>query len=99
VVSNDRFKIDYAKSVLRRMYPADQLDALKTYSLQVFAEATDSITVRSVNSEGGGVSGEITFEKVLLGQAIEELIQELDPTYQPPPPRVVLPDFRFSTPV
>jgi hypothetical protein len=54
---------------------------LRNYSLEVFAQATETISVTSTNFEGGGASGELTFEKTLLGKAIEELLAEMDPDY------------------
>jgi|GEM_PF-6012468 len=57
---------------------------LKTYAAQILAAATDTITITSGSFEGGQGSGSITFEKVLLGIAVEELIAEFDPDYTAP---------------
>jgi hypothetical protein len=65
-----------------------QLDlaTLKADADSVFSAATATVTLKSVASEGGSQSGDITFEKFLLGQAYEELIAELDPDYVAPSP-------------
>jgi hypothetical protein len=52
-----------------------------------YDSATETVTLTSSSSEGGAGSGEITFEKRLLGEALEELIEELDPAWTPPPAR------------
>ena len=78
----DREKIEYAKSYLRR---TKSLPELKQLADDVYNAATQTITLRSGAFEGGSHSGDITFEKALLGQAIEELIAETDPDYTPPP--------------
>lgn len=58
-----------------------KIDDLKTLADTTFAAATDTITLTSGAFEGGSGTGEITFEKASLGIAIEELLQELDPSY------------------
>lgn len=63
-----------------------KVEELRAYSLQVFAQAIDTITITSGNFEGGGQSGEITYPKDLLGKAIENLLQEIDPDYTPDNP-------------
>jgi hypothetical protein len=63
-----------------------RIDNLKTVADTTYGTATDTVTLTSSAFEGGTGSGEITFEKVLLGQAIEELIQEFDPGYITPSP-------------
>lgn len=52
----------------------------------VYSGATKAVTLKSTSSEGGSQSGDITFERVLLGMAYEELIAELDPNYVLPSP-------------
>lgn len=59
---------------------------LKTYAAQILADATDRITLTSGNFEGGTGSGVVTFERVLVGIAVEELIAEFDPDYIAPAP-------------
>jgi hypothetical protein len=82
MATTDREKINYAKAYLRR---TKSVDALKALADELYASATDTITLTSGAFEGGSHSGQITFEKVLLGIAIEELLAELDPDYQVPP--------------
>ena len=60
---------------------------LRALADTTFSEATDTVTITSGSFEGGQGTGEITFEKVILGQAIEKLLTELDPDYDPPPAR------------
>jgi hypothetical protein len=58
---------------------------LKTLSLQVFDAATNpGVTLTQLGFEGGSGTGVLTFEKSLLGQAIEEMLAELDPDYVAP---------------
>jgi hypothetical protein len=59
------------------------LDDLKADADTTFAAATDTVTLTSGAFEGGSQSGEITFEKILLGKALEELIGEYDPDFDP----------------
>jgi hypothetical protein len=61
------------------------LDDMKADADKTFDAATSLVTLTSNSFEGGQESGEITFEKVLLGKALEELIEEFDPGWQPPP--------------
>lgn len=73
----DADKLDYAKKYLRR---TQSLAQLKQLAAQVWATATDTVTLTSNNFEGGGASGVVTFEKALIGKAVEDLIIELDST-------------------
>jgi hypothetical protein len=54
---------------------------LRAYSLEVFNEASDTIAITAGSFEGGSGSGQLVFEKSLLGIAIEQLLQEMDPSY------------------
>jgi hypothetical protein len=54
---------------------------LRAYSEEVFAEASDTIVITSGSFEGGQGSGQLVFEKTLLGLAIEQLLAEMDPDY------------------
>lgn len=54
---------------------------LRAYSLEVFAEASDTIAITAGSFEGGQGSGQLVFEKSLLGIAIEQLLAEMDPDY------------------
>jgi hypothetical protein len=60
---------------------------LRAKSLEVFAEAIDTVTITSGSFEGGQGSGQITFPKDVYGIAIEELLAEFDPDYTPEPRR------------
>lgn len=71
----DAEKLDYVKRYLRR---TKTLAELKTLADTVFETATDTVTLTSNNYEGGGASGQVTFEKALIGAAIEDLIAEQD---------------------
>jgi hypothetical protein len=64
-----------------------KVDTLKADADIVFEAATRTVTLTSGSFEGGAHAGQITFEKDLLGQALEELIEELDPNYTQPPQR------------
>jgi hypothetical protein len=60
---------------------------LRAYSLEVFAQASDTqVAITSTNYEGGGAAGQLTFEKSVLGMAIESLLAEMDPDYVPESP-------------
>jgi hypothetical protein len=61
--------------------------ALRAYSLEVFAAASEQIAITAGSFEGGQGSGQIVFEKSILGVAIEELLAEFDPDYIPDRPR------------
>lgn len=54
---------------------------LRAYSLEVFSDASETIAITSTGFEGGNASGTLTFEKALLGIALEELLAEFDPDY------------------
>jgi hypothetical protein len=60
---------------------------LRAYSLEVFAQASEQIAITAGSFEGGQGSGQIVFEKSILGIAIEELLAEFDPDYVPDRPR------------
>jgi hypothetical protein len=60
------------------------LVALKELAATTFSSATDLITITSGTFEGGQGTGVVTFEKVILGLAIEKLLAEFDPDYDAP---------------
>ena len=62
-----------------------KVDELKADADLVFASATETVTLTSGAFEGGTHAGQITFEKALLGEALEELIEEFDPGWTPAP--------------
>ena len=73
----DALKIAGVKSYLRRNKTLVELKAL---SDSTFASATEEVTITSIGTEGSSTSGQVSFPKWLLLQALEELISELDPT-------------------
>lgn len=100
-----RQKIDYAKSYLYRTYIRDplnpaQISTLQTLEATVYDTATaDPITLRATSFEGGSQSGDITFEKAVLGIAIKELLEKYDPNYIPPfESRIINPDWSACNP-
>lgn len=65
---------------------ASRLTELKVVELrakadEVFTEASDTIAITSGTFEGGSGTGQLVFEKSLLGLAIEQLLAEFDPDY------------------
>ena len=61
------------------------VEALKTMRDAAFAAATRAITITSSSSEAGGAAaGEITFDRMTLVAALNDLIAEADPASQPP---------------
>lgn len=83
--------LSYCLAYLRRKYTVANLADLKTLADDVFASATDEVAINTVTYEGGSAGGQIVFDKVILGQAIEQLIAEIDPDYVEP---VILPSGR-----
>lgn len=70
---SDAQKISGVKSYLRRTKTTDELEAL---AATAFASATEEVVITSIGSEGASSSGQISFPKWLLLQAVEELIAE-----------------------
>ncbi|MFZ9905457.1 MAG: hypothetical protein ACO3GE_08645 [Steroidobacteraceae bacterium] len=64
-------KISGVKSYLRRTKTNDELEALAD---TVFASATEEVVITSIGSEGASSSGQVSFPKWLLLQAIEEIL-------------------------
>jgi hypothetical protein len=60
---------------------------LRAKADSIFAEASEQIAITAGSFEGGQGSGQIVFEKSILGLAIEELLAEFDPDYTPGRPR------------
>jgi hypothetical protein len=73
----DSEKIAGVKSYLRRNKTLVELKALAD---STFASATEEVTITSIGTEGSNTSGQVSFPKWLLLQALEELISELDPS-------------------
>jgi hypothetical protein len=61
-----------------------KIDELRALAADTFSQATATVTLTRAGFEGGDGSGEITFEKTLLGRAIEELIAQYAPSDAPP---------------
>lgn len=76
---NDDVRLVYVKSFLRRQY-ATNVAGLRALAQEVFDAATEEVVITSQGFQGGSASGQVQFDKTLLGLAIEELIAELDPT-------------------
>ena len=69
----DLDKISGVKSFLRRTKTTAELEAL---ALATFASATEEVVITSLGSEGASSSGQVSFPKWLLLQAVEELLSE-----------------------
>lgn len=80
---SDAAKIEIVKPHLRREY-ANDLEGLKLKAKEIFGAATDTVTLTNGSFEGGSGSGEITFPKILLLGALNDLIAEIDPGYLAP---------------
>ena len=66
-------KISGVKSFLRRTKTTAELEAL---ALSTFASATEEVVITSIGTEGTSSSGQVSFPKWLLLQAIEDLLAE-----------------------
>ena len=66
-------KISGVKSFLRRTKSNAELEAL---ALSTFASATEEVVITSIGTEGTSSSGQVSFPKGLLLQAIEDLLAE-----------------------
>ena len=73
-------QVTAAKMFLRRTRTQAQLEELAE---QVWAEASESVTITSTASEGASVSGTLTFPKHVLLLAVEELLAELNGDMSP----------------
>lgn len=69
----DLDKISGVKSFLRRTKTTAELEAL---ALATFASATEEVVITSLGSEGASSSGQVSFPRWLLLQAVEELLSE-----------------------
>lgn len=79
---SDADKLSTVKQYMRRKYSGN-VAKLKRDADDLFDLATEEVTITSSGFEGGNTSGQVSFPKILLLQAIEELILELDPTNTP----------------
>ena len=64
-------KISGVKSYLRRTKTNEELEALAD---TVFSSATEEVVITSIGTEGSSSSGQVSFPKWLLLQAIEEIL-------------------------
>ncbi|MDQ8206209.1 hypothetical protein QEH52_01715 [Coraliomargarita sp. SDUM461003] len=88
---SDFDRLATVKQYLRRKFDAAQLRAKAD---DIFDLATEEVTITSQGFEGGTSAGQISFPKILLLQAIEELIAEKDPDNTPSAPGgSIHPDF------
>ena len=69
----ESLKLSGIKSFLRRTKTTAELEAL---ALATFASATEEVVITSLGSEGASSSGQVSFPKWLLLQAVEELLSE-----------------------
>lgn len=94
---SDAFKLNACLQYLRRTYYLGNsvwnVAALRELATAAFNEASQQVTITQTNSELGGGSGVVTFEKWILIGAIETLLREVDPANTPaPPPTGSVPD-------
>lgn len=61
------------KAYLRRTKSTAELEDMAD---ACYAEATETVTITSISSEGTSSSGQVSFPKYVLLQAIEELLAE-----------------------
>jgi hypothetical protein len=71
-------RITAAKKYLRRTY-AENLPGLKALAETIAAGAFEAVTITGNNYEGGGATGQITFEPLEYLSAVEDVIADLDP--------------------
>lgn len=86
---DDPQRIDTARRYLRRKYAAGtaaDLAQLRALADEVFAAATDTVTLTGQSFDGGSHSGVVTFEKMAYLAAIEDIIAELDTSATAIPP-------------
>jgi hypothetical protein len=73
---SDTDKLKTVKQYMRRKWDAA---TLRTKADELFELATEEVTITSNGFEGGNAAGQVTFPKIIMLQAIEELILEKDP--------------------
>ncbi len=69
----DLDKISGVKSYLRRTKTTAELQALADAS---FLSASEEVVITSIGTEGSSTSGQVSFPKWLLLQALEEILSE-----------------------
>jgi hypothetical protein len=86
-------KISGVKSYLRRTKTNEELEALAD---TVFSSATEEVVITSIGTEGSSSSGQVSFPKWLLLQAIEELLTDGGRERQLP---AIIDRSRYSSPL
>lgn len=89
-MANGANHIETAKQYMRRRFT---LSKLETLADELWDIATDDVTITSQGFEGGNASGVLTFPKIDLLQAVEELILEKKPDSAQPGGRNLKPNF------
>ena len=69
----DLDKISGVKSYLRRTKTTAELEAL---AVSAFASASEEVVITSISGDGTASSGQVSFPKWLLLQALEEILAE-----------------------
>ena len=69
----DLDKISGVKSYLRRTKTTAELEALAD---SAFASASEEVVITSISGDGTASSGQVSFPKWLLLQALEEILSE-----------------------
>jgi hypothetical protein len=85
MLSTDEMKYNCTR-FLRREYKGN-VDGLKELARQAYAEGSETVTLTQGSFEGGTGQGQVTFNKLLLLGVLEDLLEELDASYVPPPSR------------
>lgn len=83
---SDAEQKDTCRRFLRREY-AGKLEDLRQLSRSVFEDASEEVALTTASFEGGSGGGQIKFNKMTLLTAIEDVIEEIDPSYVSPLPR------------
>ena len=79
---SDKDKFDYVFACLWRKYGAggeENINALRALADKIFEEASEMVTITSTSYEGGSASGQITFDKTILGAVVERILAQIDP--------------------
>jgi len=97
----DPLLVRVADRNLRRIYASD-IAGLTTFANGLATQSQGSpVTITSSGMDGSSAAGQVTMPREVWLLAAEELLS--DPLFNanavPRPCRVVIPDFRFSTPV
>lgn len=80
---SSREQIEYCKRYLRRKFAGDAA-GLQALADEVFSSATQTVTITAVQFHGSVGSGQIQFDRTVLGVAIEAVLEELGVGAEPP---------------